>query len=554
MPTLNKLEYLDETKQEIKTALNTNFNSQITDEDTFRSYVSKIDNIYNNWPKVTGEGTEMTLSNVKKGKMPLQPKGNTEQDSYTGKNLYQVIGTTHNGLTGTLQSDGTLKISGKATHTSSNITTEMSTNLPAGTYTFSITKTVPFRVLLRGDNNVNIGVIQPGSTSQTFTTTSVNTTLKVFLYLLEVDTTYDEVIGVQLEAGSPATSFEPYVGGTASPNPDYPQDIRVVTGNNTIKVTGKNLFNLTNSEVSTNVTASITNNEVEFSWIGGFNLYLKDTLNLDSSKTYTISFKHKGDSVNLRNKGATQTLINTGINSDYTICSATITDITNFEFNFIRSVSGTGTAYIKDIQIEEGSTATSYQTYQGSNYTLNLGTTELCKIGDYQDYIYKQDGKFYKHKEIEKYAITGQENWTKSANYFFRVSDMFYDNKFVAGYGLCNQYVYNPTQSGLYASSSNNQFFLQYDRGYCNLFIRNDNYNDVSSWVSYLQSISNNILIYYPLETPIEEEITDTTLISQLEALNNAMAIDGTNNISSEYATGNAPVIISASALMKGGN
>ena len=81
MPTLNKLEYLDETKQQIKGALNTNFNSQITDSDTFRSYVSKISNIYTNWPKVTGEETELTLNNTKKGKMVLDLKGNTLQAS-----------------------------------------------------------------------------------------------------------------------------------------------------------------------------------------------------------------------------------------------------------------------------------------------------------------------------------------------------------------------------------------------------------------------------------------------------------------------------------------
>lgn len=77
--TLNKLEYLDETKSQIKTALN-QFGSGITTEDTFRSYVGKINNIYNNWPKVTGTGENVTLNNTKKGKMILLPGGNTFQD------------------------------------------------------------------------------------------------------------------------------------------------------------------------------------------------------------------------------------------------------------------------------------------------------------------------------------------------------------------------------------------------------------------------------------------------------------------------------------------
>lgn len=79
MPTLNKLEYLNETKAEIKTALN-QFGSGITDEDTFRSYVDKIKAIYNNWQKVIGTGTNITLQNTKLAKMILELGGNTEQN------------------------------------------------------------------------------------------------------------------------------------------------------------------------------------------------------------------------------------------------------------------------------------------------------------------------------------------------------------------------------------------------------------------------------------------------------------------------------------------
>lgn len=80
MPVLNKLEYLDETKQQIKNALNTNFDTQIGDNDTFRSYVDKIKNIYENWSKVTGIGTDLTLNNTKNGKMAIIPEGNASQD------------------------------------------------------------------------------------------------------------------------------------------------------------------------------------------------------------------------------------------------------------------------------------------------------------------------------------------------------------------------------------------------------------------------------------------------------------------------------------------
>ena len=61
--------------------------------------------------------------------------------------------------------------------------------------------------------------------------------------------------------------------------------------------------------------------------------------------------------------------------------------------------------------------------------------------------------------------------------------------------------------------------------------------------------ISNNITLYYVLATPIEEEITDTTLISQLNELEKAVSYDDTTNISQTNA--NLPFIINAEAVKK---
>lgn len=62
---------------------------------------------------------------------------------------------------------------------------------------------------------------------------------------------------------------------------------------------------------------------------------------------------------------------------------------------------------IEDIQIEAGTKANSYTPY---------GTTpiELCKIGNYQDYIYKDSNKWYLHKEIGKVASYNGETITTS--------------------------------------------------------------------------------------------------------------------------------------------
>ena len=45
MATIDKLNYVNETKGLIKNALN-DLGAEITDEDTFRSYVGKINDLY----------------------------------------------------------------------------------------------------------------------------------------------------------------------------------------------------------------------------------------------------------------------------------------------------------------------------------------------------------------------------------------------------------------------------------------------------------------------------------------------------------------------------
>lgn len=49
MATIDKLNYLDETKQQIKSALN-DLGAGITTEDTFRSYVQKINDLSDEYP------------------------------------------------------------------------------------------------------------------------------------------------------------------------------------------------------------------------------------------------------------------------------------------------------------------------------------------------------------------------------------------------------------------------------------------------------------------------------------------------------------------------
>lgn len=74
-----KLTYLNGTKSSLKTAIN-NLGGDITSSTTFRNYATELNDIYDNLPKVSDTGTNVSLSPTLKGRLGIVPKGNTLQD------------------------------------------------------------------------------------------------------------------------------------------------------------------------------------------------------------------------------------------------------------------------------------------------------------------------------------------------------------------------------------------------------------------------------------------------------------------------------------------
>ena len=151
-------------------------------------------------------------------------------------------------------------------------------------------------------------------------------------------------------------------------------------------------------------------------------------------------------------------------------------------------------------QIEQGSTATSYKPYKTP--------IELCQIGSYQDYIYKNNGNWFKHKAIEKVVLNGTENWSYQSQY----SRFFIDLSNSALIGArdsskSNYFVYGNTES------VNNTFFISTAS---RLLIRNESISSANNFKTWLSN--NNVTLYYVLNTPTDTQITDSTLISQLDA------------------------------------
>jgi hypothetical protein len=217
----------------------------------------------------------------------------------------------------------------------------------------------------------------------------------------------------------------------------------------------------------------------------------------------------------------------------------------------------TDTTYYFVIQIIAGITANNLTFYpmlqkgtKANSYTP-YGTTpiELCKIGDYKDYFYKDSGKWYKYGVVEKIIFNGSENW-KMWNISNVNTQRFYFDFSTNGatglLGLCDRFTfetgYGDTEHFNISGSSGyryNEIIIVINRNRLATV-------DVTGFKNYVSN--NNIVFYRVLETPTDTEITYQPLIDQLNAIEKAMSYNGQTNIS--QVNNDLPFIISAGAFL----
>jgi len=439
MPTLNKLQYLDETKQQIKTALN-QFEAGITDNDTFRSYVNKINNIYTNWPRVPVEGTNITLNNTKKAKMSLEITGNIEQAISTGKNVFNV-------------------------------------------------------------------------TNYTTISTSNN------------------------QSPSNVTKTENSISFTSNPNNNY----------SGIYISYINLLNYID-DFDSDTT-----------------YYISMDITTDVACTFYYGAASSGDAVEL-SVGKQRLVKSEKISANFVLYARVVEANIKIENIMISTDSDTTfetytrgvPAPVKDIHVVTGNnTITIGDGTNSETYELNIGNLVLCKAGNQQDYFYKENGNWYKYGVIKKVVLDGSETWQLRAN---DGTNFCYSMTAITDY-LFNldkayaSYLPSGTVIGGYSSALSKGYGLWFygantttsTRSLYMVINKIASTSDLNAWLS-----THNVILYYPLATPVITQITDETLIEQLELLGNFYSYDGETNIT--QTNDDAGFYISASALMKGGN
>lgn len=353
-------------------------------------------------------------------------------------------------------------------------------------------------------------------------------------------------------------NWEPYMGGTPSPNPYYPQAVQTVTGEQTVTVTGKNLFDkvaevATSPNYSLNPDGSITTNASNAQT--GCR-YMTLTM---SPGTYTLSFRPYFRGVEnpairftIRNMDTSTDYIVKNINNpengELQVNSFTVENTTSVGFCIIPQarLEYGQTFYFDDTQLEEGSTATAYQPYTSQTFTIDLGSNELCKIGDYHDYIYKSGDDWYVHKEIGKIIVDGSYGGYNSTFNWYYCSATQYGGDTPSSAAVCvgNLFRYIPFATFRTNASLDG---VSVENG--GIRLRNTACSSASDYQTWLSN--NNLILYYQLATPTDIQIIDETLVRQLEALAEAKSYSGQTEILVTAAGNNLPATLCVEAYRK---
>ena len=380
--TSDKLTYLAGTKDKLKTAIN--YTGASITNDTFRSYPEKLYDAYldilnngtstiiSNLPKVEGTGKSLQLNNTVYA--PLQDfkmYGDTQQDSTTGKNKLNIA--SQYSLTGT-------KV-------------ETINEIPSGTYILSCSSNDSpsdnsSRFQFRDSNGNEVGLVYLDTSHLSRSVTLSANASQVNIYSRGTWSASQNVtLNVKdLMLSTSGGDYEPYTNG-ASPNPDYPQPIQVVTGRNDINVCGKNLLNINDVSTSNALSYSVNGDVLTLTTTtANTNSYVKYIItNVLPSTQYNLSGSAIADnnkSIVIRNyktDGSYDTVLN--VNKETINDNFTTTSDVDYLSIFIYSGTSSSGASVGDKSIYTNlmisTSGGDYKPYTSVSQEINLGKNLL---------------------------------------------------------------------------------------------------------------------------------------------------------------------------------
>ncbi len=358
------------------------------------------------------------------------------------------------------------------------------------------------------------------TTNKVITQTAITTqpTTDIWLFRNSSSTSYTKNLQVRFLVyfgEQTITEWQPYVGGIPSPNPSYPQPIQNI-GDNVLKcvLRGKNLHYIENRQYT-------FTNKYYSSVSTGFEL--------SPNTTYTLSFDYEFMSINKTQGtrwglGRGDTFYKNDIiysnsfpnfTKGRTSCTfttpANLGTATKLHLRIPRNDGGglTGEMTVSNFMINYGK-ETPYEPYFEPKSVIAPVT--LCGIGDYKDTLIADwtDKTVKKHKEIELYTFTGNEEITSLADGIaVKLPQTAYPSSSELPYGqrcYCTHFIWSGENN-----RANNSIECDYDYMYLN---RPDNFNEDTFRVFLSDNYMNGtpVQIAYVLYDEYTED-TDTDLL-----------------------------------------
>ena len=448
----------------------------------------------------------------------LRVFGKTTQATTTGVQLipypYFNGNKTHNGVTWTINPDGSVKAKGTATATSPLYFTNSAHELAPGQYTVSgstngVTVRIDSTIQETGKWKAGVAISKNGE-PVTFTVTEEDTATYFYTIYASVENgnTVDTTIYPMLNAGSSALPWEIYTGGKPSPSPDYPQEL--VSLGPTVGVYGRNLLEIT-----------VTSRDVN----GG-------TLTVNADKTITLNGTVTQNTAIAVGKTRCygECIFSTGVNrsdfnDSYLYIAMTDTNIgwygTDKVFTndgtsrsvYMVLVSGTYNNFtLKPMIRPATSMDTTYETYIGQTLELThtLPGIPVTSGGNYTD----SDGQQWVCDEVDlersvyikrvNSTDLGTLEWTYNPDYdvFLTYVQDIYPNTLKL---ISTHYKTSRLNS---ASSPDFTIYGRKSGNLGGLGVKNSNFKDAATF----KSAMSGVMVLYEITTPIETPLSETEI------------------------------------------
>ena len=365
--------------------------------------------------------------------------GNVEQETTTGKNLlpypYKDTTKTTNGITFTDNKDGTITANGTATADAIFIirasTDELASFIEGTNYIlsgcFNDDSSVTYNNAPYYIANEWSGIKNYNTKGSQFTYNNISF-IRDFKIVIKSGTTVSNLVFKPMIRLATITddTYEPFTGGQASPNPEYPQEVEVIEGDLSYKVNGRNLFD----------KAQTFTKPYDY-WVLPVNLKPNTSYTLSAilkgTKLTNIIFAIAPSGDRYSDFSSTMKIVILYGTGD--ISNKTITTDSNWTSPklvvFANSQAILNSIFDNyDIQLEQNSTATEYEPYQEQIVYLDLKGNFIGKINDdIRDYLVTDKKKYWLVKNVGKVVLNGSENWTTNNSWNYTNTGIYILNQ-----------------------------------------------------------------------------------------------------------------------------